>query len=348
MNVKHFKFDDENFDYVKGFFEVPYVSNSPQAMLESIISRPFVKHDSLNKKVEAENELMKGSFYYQELEEGLWFIYSDFTYKENINFKRIDLPGSPANYYMLALEIVEGEENSKPILINGIPYSNISWLLYKPKISSVRTHFKGTKERSFAVFFNQQWLDNTLAKDKTFRQSSLSHFFVNRVNYLIWPDDKHRSSKVYQTIYPLVGNSKKDVPQLKKEVRNLILYFINRYEKDAGHLNLFSIPDSDRIKIIKAQDVLIQSLNQPFMGIENLAKNVSMSPTKLKNNFKLAFGETVFHYFRKKQMEEASKRLKQKGGAIKEIAASFHFSNASKFTAAFKKHMGVLPSKILK
>ena len=119
-----------------------------------------------------------------------------------------------------------------------------------------------------------------------------------------------------------------------------------KYNAEEIGENFFEIPDNDRKKIFKAQRLLAENICSPFIGIENLAKQVGISPTKLKSDFKLMFGETIFQYFRQKQMEQALRLLENSGKPIKDIANQMGYENAAKFSAAFKEHMGTLPSNI--
>ena len=85
-----------------------------------------------------------------------------------------------------------------------------------------------------------------------------------------------------------------------------------------------------------------------FPGIEILAKQFDVSPTKLKNDFKTRYGTSIFNYFQTKQMELAYQIIANEGLKIKEVATLFQYENASKFTKAFEKVNKTLPSQLNK
>jgi hypothetical protein len=74
------------FTYKDGFFELPYLANSPELMIESFSSMPFMKQDCNKACFSADTPFLKGVGHYQKTEDGLWIILSDFEVKKNISF----------------------------------------------------------------------------------------------------------------------------------------------------------------------------------------------------------------------------------------------------------------------
>lgn len=58
------------------------------------------------------------------------------------------------------------------------------------------------------------------------------------------------------------------------------------------------------------------------------------------------YGKPVFQYFQEKQMHLAKELIHENQMLIKEISYKFGYENTSKFSAAFKKHHGILPSEV--
>jgi AraC-like DNA-binding protein len=92
----------------------------------------------------------------------------------------------------------------------------------------------------------------------------------------------------------------------------------------------------------------MDNLTEGFSGIEAIAKQVNMSESKLKAIFKGVYGQSIFQYFKEKQMVLAMQLLKNPEAQIKNIAASLSYENPGKFTAAFKKYHHILPSEVSK
>lgn len=338
------------FYYKDGFFELPFMANSPETTVKSLTGMPFVKHDEQKQKFSSNTPFLNADIYYREIEQGLWILFAEAKYKKNVHYKRIVDKQLPSDYYMLCLEISTTEIKAKPGLVNGISFSSFSWLLYKPNENLNHCRFKGSRALSLCICFNEKWLREVLYKEQHFLNSQLKHFFESDARYIMWPETSEATNRICDPIlgtYNKPGGSKApDFSNLRQKAHDFIFHFVDRYNADDIGKNFFEISDSDRIKIFKAERLLVENINAPFVGIENLSGSVGISPTKLKSDFKLVFGETVFQYFRQKQMEYARSVLLEGEISVKVIALELGYENASKFAAAFKKHMGILPSEL--
>ncbi len=338
------------FPYKEGFFQLSYLTNSPQAIIRSLDKMPFVKHAVKEKRITSNTPFMRAAIHYLEVEEGLWLMFADADYKVNVYSSRKTDKQLPADYYKLSLEITQGSGKSKVALVNGIPYSKRSWLLFKPTTSLSNCHFKGSKESTLTVFFSEKWLHEVLYKNPEFVNSNLKHFFESNANYIIWPDTELATDFFYSPLKDVLvkgsGNRQARLPEIKKQTQDFINYFITKYNSDKINEHFFEIADIDRKKVLVAERILIENIGAPFLGIEELAKRVGISPTKLKSDFKLIFGQAIFQYFREKQMACAYSILQSKTQSIKDVALLFGYENASKFSAAFKKQFEVLPSEL--
>jgi AraC-like DNA-binding protein len=83
---------------------------------------------------------------------------------------------------------------------------------------------------------------------------------------------------------------------------------------------------------------------RPFAGVENIARAVAVSPTKLKSIFKAVFGFSMLQYYKEKNILLAMQLLSQPGLPVKNIAALTGYQSAGKFAAAFKKRFGISPA----
>ncbi|MCR5025604.1 MAG: AraC family transcriptional regulator [Lachnospiraceae bacterium] len=81
------------------------------------------------------------------------------------------------------------------------------------------------------------------------------------------------------------------------------------------------------------------------ISIEELAQKVNLNRTTLQRIFKEMYGVTIFEYRTQVRMQESKNLLLNKNIAITEIAAICGYTNASKYSAAFKKHFGVTPTE---
>jgi AraC-like DNA-binding protein len=98
------------------------------------------------------------------------------------------------------------------------------------------------------------------------------------------------------------------------------------------------------------QDVkrlLDENLYQQW-SLKELARQVGSNEFNLKKYFKEIFGETVFGYLHQKRMETAKDELCRPGSSVSEVSQRMGYKHPTHFTAAFKKHFGILPSRLSK
>lgn len=78
-------------------------------------------------------------------------------------------------------------------------------------------------------------------------------------------------------------------------------------------------------------------------SLVGLSRRFGLNECKLKREFKLVFGTTVFGYLRRRRMEEAARLLRETCMPILEVAAEVGYSNPSHFSRAFVVEFGCLP-----
>jgi AraC-like DNA-binding protein len=344
------KYSPQFFSDKDGFVELPYLANSPESMIKSMIRLPSVQHSEKDQTLIPSNPYLKGTVHYEELEEGLWIIHGDFEYLVNINAKRIRDEQLPMDYYFLSLNIINSEEKEKPALVNGMPYNLRTWLFFKPGASEVSCHFKGSRELSFSIFFSERWLREVLYNNLPFLSSSFKQFFDSEATFLIWPDTVESTDQIYTSLQTVILEKGEkgvlDKVKLRNQSYDLLFQFIHKYNTEEFGQNYYQVSVGNRTKIRNAERLLFESIKGPFMGIDDLAGQIGISPTLLKTNFKLVFGLSVFQYFRKKQMEYAHLILQSNTMTIREVAQILGYENSIKFSAAFLKTLGILPSQM--
>ena len=81
------------------------------------------------------------------------------------------------------------------------------------------------------------------------------------------------------------------------------------------------------------------------LRIGDLARIACMSPTKFKETFKRLNGQTVFRYVQGRRMSRAELLLRQGDLTIEQVGRSVGYTCASRFSALFKREIGMLPSE---
>lgn len=97
-------------------------------------------------------------------------------------------------------------------------------------------------------------------------------------------------------------------------------------------------------KVHKARKILGTDISTNI-SIEDLSSKVRLNRTTLQRVFKQMYGVTVYEYRTQVRMQEAKNLLLKNKYSITEIAGMCGYSNASKFSAVFKKYTGMNPSE---
>jgi AraC-like DNA-binding protein len=343
------------FTYKEGFFELSFLDNSPSAMIESIMKMPFVSHDAQSKILVTKNTFLEAEMHYQELEEGLWVLFSEARYKANVRYKVIYDEFIPCNYFLLSFSINTNEVLDYATKIQNAVFPSKSWIITKrePHKNSLDIfNFKNSNSIDVCIYFDKSWVEKNLVYDDSFIQSRLNEFFKQDMNYIYLPEISTEYDRMIQDIKTTIltkgSRGVSNLLRLKMEAIGLISTFIEKYKTEKIHDNHIEIPNSDRLRLLKIEKYLCEHLEKKFEGIDALAESFNISPTKLKNDFKLMYGKSVFQYFQEKQMLLAKQMMETDDVRIKELAYKFGYENAGKFSLAYKKYFQILPSEQLK
>jgi AraC-like DNA-binding protein len=96
-------------------------------------------------------------------------------------------------------------------------------------------------------------------------------------------------------------------------------------------------------RVAEAREILDAHLANPPSSTE-LARQVGVNLTTLQENFKAAYGTTLFAYVRAERLKLARHLICEQGLGIAEAGYSVGFGNPAAFTAAYRRHFGQPPS----
>ncbi|MGG4494840.1 helix-turn-helix transcriptional regulator [Brevibacillus reuszeri] len=103
----------------------------------------------------------------------------------------------------------------------------------------------------------------------------------------------------------------------------------------------------DREVIEQARELILTHLENP-LTIRQLSRQVGMNEFKLKQGFRELYDMTIFEQVRKARLERALWLMETEQVNIGQAAVAVGYSNASNFTAAFRKQYGCNPSEYVK
>ncbi len=336
------------FKYKDGFFHLNFVANSPVLMMESFKKVIFSKFDPENNVVLSNTPFSDIRVQFAFLEEGLTLLNSKMLYKKNVSFQGVRNGEFPNDYYTLSFHTFSNTFNNKGLTLNSINFSDKRWIMTKPEYLAFAAYSEGCESESIMVFFNKKWFDNYIKKDKAYKNSKVKDFFESDDIFVLWPDNSVELSRMAESIIATLDQYSIQNPlQLKLKTYELISAFIRSYNPQNIFKNYKNLSKNDILRINRVEFYLLENIHSKFSGIEFLSNKFSVSPTKLKSDFKSAYGVGVFTYFRNKQMHLAKELLENNEYQVQEVAQLFGYENTSKFSKAFEAVNGMLPSKVV-
>jgi AraC-like DNA-binding protein len=335
------------FFYRDGFFELYYLSNSPQIMIESLIKMPVTTHVKSEQAIYTQNPFMKGVMHYREIEEGLWLIITDMTFKSNIHSKAI-YDDDDSDYYFLSFSLYSTEVKLQNMVINKIALPSKSWSLYRPGTEVDAYHYKGTKGLFFNFSFSRSWAEKNLSLNAVSEETRLKKFLNSETGFICWEDLVPGAETLAIEIWNSIKKENSghfNSLTLKIQTLKIITdFFKNTFQKKLPE-NYSALSEADRRSIINAEKIIKDHLSSDFPGITAIARQVHLSPTKLKTTFKSFYGASLLQYYNHNKMLLAMQLIKTTDIPIKNIALSAGYESAGKFSAAFKKQFGMQPTE---
>lgn len=97
-------------------------------------------------------------------------------------------------------------------------------------------------------------------------------------------------------------------------------------------------------KLKRVLDFVEANLHE-VIGLDDLAQAAGLSANHFLRVFKLATGETPYHFLRMRRLERARILLAEGTMPLAELALECGFANQAHFTAAFSRELGVSPGR---
>ncbi|MEL6132824.1 MAG: AraC family transcriptional regulator, partial [Bacteroidota bacterium] len=100
----------------------------------------------------------------------------------------------------------------------------------------------------------------------------------------------------------------------------------------------------DLTRLFKVRELLRQHILGKAPDIHTLATLSGVSTSKLKQDFRAFFGQSIYQYYLGLKMETAKNRLLDTEETVSELGYQLGYSNISQFIRAFKKYVGETPN----
>ena len=173
---------------------------------------------------------------------------------------------------------------------------------------------------------------------------------VSQELYTVINGDQNKTFHTHETITPMVDMAVRQIVNCPYEGDTQRIYLESKAMelialKLAGN-NQSELPEfsksADEKKIRQARNILIEDLeNTP--SLQELAKSVGLTHTRLNRGFRKIYGLTVFNYLRAYRLKYARMLLQEEDMNIAEVAYASGFSIPSHFATDFFRCYGVQP-----
>jgi AraC-like DNA-binding protein len=204
----------------------------------------------------------------------------------------------------------------------------------------------GTIIKVVLVFLKDGWVDKVLLdninKEKFYKYLVSSDANI-RKEYLT--AEQH---KLIDEILDKSQNTKLQNLYNESRILQLLESFLTEIlEKDDEGVSAFTCSKEDIKKIKLAENYIINNIEQPFIGVDYLAKLSCMSRTKFIGLFQKLYGISSYECFQKERLSLAYNYIISGEFQIGEIAERIGYRSSNNFTIAFKKKYGLFPKELI-
>ncbi|MCF8284021.1 MAG: AraC family transcriptional regulator [Sphingobacteriales bacterium] len=336
------------FKYKDGFFELPYLGNTPLLMIESFRRMPFIKHDDAKKKIVSKSPFVDADVQYHEIQEDLILMYSVLIIKTNVCFRSTYKKEIPNGHYCLTYITNLGDNNSSKRIINGEHLENSTFQLLKPSVKIRTYYFKDSNFQSFQLYFRESWLLDYLENNKENNEKLIDFVHSKNESFITTIEKNSFMPQFINAIREQLNLdfNQRDNSFLTDKSEEFLANFIKTSFSKTSTSQYYHISNNDRLMLDKVEKILIQHLNAKFPGIGHLSQQIGISETKLKYLFKNLHRKTLLQFYQEQKMLAAYKMLAEGDKKVTEVARHFGYTNVSKFSAMFKTYTSYLPSKV--
>ncbi|WP_418502299.1 helix-turn-helix domain-containing protein [Flagellimonas sp.] len=224
------------------------------------------------------------------------------------------------------------------------------WNMFYLPITNGRLDYKGAPRRTLEIVFTLGLIKKIAGENFKNILEKVDVAVQKNAPFLFWEHPQAISPEIAQVLEEIIacphtGHLKKTY--LQSKITTLLVDLLmegNGKPKSSFHTTLPK-SDSDILRIIAQY---IKTNLDKKLSIAELALMAGFNESKLKRDFKLIYGSTIFKYITRLRMEKAGYLIRTKGLSIAQAAHEVGYSNPQHFTNAFKRTLGYLPSKLKK
>jgi AraC-like DNA-binding protein len=291
-----------------------------------------------NNRLEFPEKNGNGFMQMYELPNSLHCMVNDYTTATDIMMKRRKMEDY---HFMLRLdEVLHNDplqsEQAEPKRGVSLTNTTYEWIYYAPKHTRVRT---------ISIVFSDTWLATWLGIEA--EAEKILQYLSNTAQAMsLDPMDNE-----YKVWFEEIQAPKCDDRLKPMYIHNRIMLILERFFNrllmriDSIHFDS-KISSYDMARLREVEAILMKDFSVPPPSIAQLSRTAAMSPSKLKNAFKEAFGLPIYQYFQKHRMNKAKAMLISKKYTVREVSRELGYEQLTNFVKAFQKAFDQNPASI--
>ncbi len=225
-----------------------------------------------------------------------------------------------------------------------IPHGHYN-LIFIPEVDGT-LYFDTPHRKTLEVRFSEFLLTKHIGLKFKSVFKSFGDAIVHKKDYLLWKESKPISPQLSFLLNDISECGFQDISKkayLEAKIIELLITVLNDVSGDNNYKEV--VPKDDYSSILKTE-VYIKNNLKKSLTIPTLSHIAGLNTSKLKKEFKLVFGTTIFKYITELRMAKAKDLIANKGFTVSEASYEVGYKNPQHFTAAFKRKFGYLPRNI--
>ncbi len=302
------------------------------------------KSKVFNKSLSVNSSFGKGKIWAETLPMGISLLVCDTSLHEEIIMNR---PETDEQFFILQFteesEIEMEQTAIKPKRRADEYQSHVK--LSQTMMTETFTFPANKRLRSVRFLFNANHLYSLLGKDTV--NMLVSEYFSTTLK----EENLEPIATQYRVMLDDLWSGEINQPLRINYIQNRILLLLEKYilklhDRSDIQNKTANRRDDETLRLMKVEALLVKNFSVAPPTIDELSRISAMSPTKLKNDFKLVYGLPIYGYYQKNRMLKAKSLLILQQYNIKEVGIMVGYTNLSHFANSFKKQFGHLPSEL--
>jgi AraC-like DNA-binding protein len=199
--------------------------------------------------------------------------------------------------------------------------------------------------RVLELYILKSWMLNVYASNNL---SAYSYYTIlmNKAPFLSTEKASLSAHHSLLSIYDHLNSGNPNPSYISTKTMSLLSDIFIGIEKrdDAAYKNDLMMGE----KIIELEKIMDDHLDKNLPSINAIAKQLALSESTLKRNFKQLCGANIYEYYLKKKMERARELLDENPMTVKEVAYRLGYDKVSNFITMFKKFHEYSPGYLKK